>query len=99
MFTKISTNTNSWLLKTFIELPYVEQLRFYRFCFLEGFTTAYMAAKIRIEEYLMEKFLKVYYQLEDKMLRWQVMPNKSALIDWTYRTYWNSGEEPQKVIC
>ena len=61
--------------------------------------TAYIAAKIGIEEYLMDKFLKIHYQLEDNLLRWKVMPNKSALIDWTYRTYWNSGEEPQKVIC
>ena len=30
--------------------------------------TAYMAAKIVIEEYLMEKFLKIHYQLEDKFL-------------------------------
>jgi len=28
-----------------------------------------MAAKIGIEEYLMEKFLKIHYQLEDKLLR------------------------------
>ena len=34
----------------------------------------------------MDKFLKIHYQPEDKLLRWKVMPNKSALIDWTYRT-------------
>ena len=34
---------------------------------LSGLVTlnAYMAAKIGIEEYLMEKFHKIYYQLED----------------------------------
>ena len=31
--------------------------------------TAYMAGKIAIEEYLMDKFLKIHYQLEDKILR------------------------------
>ena len=54
---------------------------------------------MEIEEYLMDKFLKLHYQPEDKLLRWKNMPNKSALIDWTYRTCWNSGEEPKKVIC
>ena len=42
----------------------------------------------------MDKFLKIHYQLENKLFRWKVEPNKSALIDWTYRTCWNSGEEP-----
>ena len=42
----------------------------------------YMTAKIGIKEYLMDKFLKIHYQPEDKLLRWKVMPNKSALIDW-----------------
>jgi hypothetical protein len=27
------------------------------------------------------------------------VPKKSALFDWTYSKCWNSGEEPQKVIC
>ena len=31
--------------------------------------TAYMAAKIKIEKYLMDKFLKIHYQLEEKLLR------------------------------
>ena len=44
-----------------------------------------MAAKIGIEEYLRDKFLKIHYQPEDKLLRGKVMPNKSAPIDWTYR--------------
>ena len=61
--------------------------------------TAYMAAKIGIKEYFMDNFLKIHYQLEDKLFRGKVMPNKSAVIDWTYRTCWNSGEEPQKVTC
>ena len=55
--------------------------------------TAYMAAKIGIKEYLMKKFLKIYYHHKDKILRWKFMPKKSALIDWTSRTRWNSGEE------
>ena len=54
---------------------------------------------VSLKEYFMDKFLKIHYQLEDKLSRWKVMPNKSALIDWTYRTCWNFGEEPQKVIC
>ena len=29
--------------------------------------TVYIAAKIGIEEYLMDKFLKIHYQLEDKL--------------------------------
>ena len=61
--------------------------------------TAYMAAKIGIMEYCMDKYLKIHYQLEDKLFRWKVMPNKSALIDWTYRTCWNSGDEPRKVMA
>ena len=28
-------------------------------------------------------FFKIHYQLEDKILRWKVMPNKNTLIDWT----------------
>ena len=51
------------------------------------------------QEYLMDNFFLIHYQPEDKLLRWKVMPNKTALIDWTYRTCWNSGEEPKKVIC
>ena len=39
-----------------------------------------MAAWIGIEEYLMDKFLKIHYQPEDKLLRWKVMPNKSGHI-------------------
>ena len=46
--------------------------------------TAYITAKIGIEEYLMKKILKVHYKLEDKSFRLKVMPNKSTLINWTY---------------
>ena len=53
--------------------------------------TAYIAAKKGIEEYLMKEILKVHYKLEHKIWRWKVMPNKSTLINWTYRTCWNSG--------
>jgi hypothetical protein len=31
--------------------------------------TAHMAAKIGIKEYFMDKFLKIHYQLEDKLFR------------------------------
>ena len=31
--------------------------------------TAYIAAKIGIEEYLMDKFFKIHNQLEEKLLR------------------------------
>ena len=53
--------------------------------------TAYIATKIGIEEYLMGKVFKINYKLEEICLRWKVMPNKSTLINWTYRTCWNSG--------
>ena len=42
--------------------------------------TSYMAEKIGIEEYFMDKFIKIHYQLEDKLFRWKGKPNKSALI-------------------
>ena len=42
--------------------------------------TAYMAAKIGIEEYLMELFVKILFQCEDTILRWKIMAYKIALI-------------------
>ena len=42
--------------------------------------TASMAAKIGIEEYLIEKVIKVHYKLEDKILRWKLRQTKEHLL-------------------